>query len=239
VQRSRREDLAAQLAERGVCALVGEEFPREPNFDRFALEWNMLPPDPYLEPEHCRRNRRYARLKAVRNGDGYTSHRLADAPFTQTREIIPLHHGRARHFMPATPALLGATLGDLVQFDLDVMSLALRPIASSFVGAHFMRVWASPGKDTSPAPEGRHRDGHDFVAMHLIRRHGCCGARSMVYAQATSEPAFETELEKPLDALIVNDRAMEHEVGPLTATGAGGYRDMLIVDFEDIVFSQT
>ncbi len=237
MQRSRREELASQLVERGVCAVVGDEFPRVPDFDRFALEWNELPPDPHLESVLCRRNRRYARFNAIRDGDGYALHRLADAPFTQAREIIPLHQGSPREFAPATPALVGTTLGALVQFDLHVMSLASRPIASSFVGVHFMRVLAAPGKDSSPAPEGRHRDGHDFVAMHLIQRHGCCGARSRVYAGTAREPTFETELEQPLDALIVDDRRMEHEVGPMTATSAEGHRDMLIVDFENVVFS--
>ncbi len=97
-----------------------------------------------------------------------------------------------------------------------------------------MRVWATPGDGTSRAPEGRHRDGHDFVAAHPIRRYGCHGARSMVYDEATGEPAFGTELEDPLDTLILNDRRMEHDVGPLTATGTQGYRDTMIVDVEDI-----
>ena len=223
---------AASLAKRGFCMVEGESLPREADFASFAAEWNTLPPDVYLDCRYGRRARRYARLRATRQSSGLVLDRLPHGPFTQAKALIPLHEGRARAFPEPTSALLGASLNAIIRFDLDVISHCDQSLTSAFVGVHFIRVWASSGKQTLPAPEGRHRDGHDFVAMHLISRRGCTGASSIVYEPTEEVPLFQMELAKRLDTLIVNDCRMEHEVGPLTALEVAGFRDMLIIDYE-------
>jgi hypothetical protein len=88
------------------------------------------------------------------------------------------------------------------------------------------------GLDARPTPEGRHRDGHDYVAMHLIRRVRCGGGETLIYPRGGAKVLARTTLSDPLDSVLVDDGAVDHEVTPLAVDGGPGYRDVLLVTFE-------
>jgi hypothetical protein len=100
------------------------------------------------------------------------------------------------------------------------------------VGLHLIRVLADSGRGVAPAPEGRHSDGHAWIAMHLIGRHDCTGGTSSVYRPGEDVPFLVTTMQEPLDTVIVDDRRVEHEVSPIRAAGPGGRRDILLVDID-------
>jgi len=82
------------------------------------------------------------------------------------------------------------------------------------------------------APDGRHRDGHWFIAMHLIGISASSGGVSRAYeAPEQAGPVFSDRLSEPGDTLIIDDRRVLHEVSPVSPAGGEGVRDMLLIDF--------
>ena len=75
--------------------------------------------------------------------------------------------------------------------------------------------------------------------MHLIARRDCHGATSAVYDGSSGEPTLKVEFRTPLDTLIVDDRRMEHDVSRLVSTGAAGYRDVVLIDYDQLEFSRS
>jgi hypothetical protein len=196
--------------------------------------WSELEPDAYLPGGVAYRRRRYGRLAAVPQVDGSTRiTALPETAFVQSRETIPLYEGKSRRFAPIDPATLTAEpLLALLRLDLGVVT-AVEP-GTYDVGVHMVRVAVTPERVELPAPEGRHQDGHSFVAMHLIKRESCTGGTSLVFRPGEPDPVAELTLSDRLDTLIINDRRVEHDVTPVGALASHGIRDMLIVDFDPV-----
>jgi hypothetical protein len=196
----------------------------------FVDSWNSMPIDDYLPDGGRYRRRQYGRVEATRGGDGWDLRALRHAPFCQPVDVVPLYAGRARMFPPIPGAVIESpALQELLKFDLDLVSQVEGQRQQYLLGLHMVRVTASSSQQISPAPEGRHRDGHEFVIMHLIAREQCVGGVSRVFAG--SGAVLETTMEQFLDTIVVDDRRVEHEVGPITATTNLGWRDTLLVDF--------
>lgn len=197
---------------------------------RLARCWERLERDDALVDGGTYRYRRYGRLRADRDAPGHWRLTpLPHAPFRQSAEHIPHYGGRARMFGPIPPAdLLDPALVGLVAMDLDVVGHAAPDVLAWEIGLHMVRVVAVQGAPGSPTPEGRHRDGHDFVGMHLLTRTGCVGGESTVHP-AGRAPVRLTMTER-LDTIIVADPKLTHEVSPVRAENGTGIRDMLLVD---------
>ncbi|MGW5876127.1 2OG-Fe dioxygenase family protein [Nocardiopsis terrae] len=196
--------------------------------DGFRSAWDDLPMDRELVDGGSYRQRRYGRLR-VRVEDGELSFEaLAHTAFRQ--DVIPLWEGRNRSFAPiADGVLLHAGMRDLVGWDAK-LATALSGVTDWEVGLHLVRIVARPGVEGNPTPEGRHRDGHMYVGMHMLRREGVAGGVSTVYPEG-AEPVVLTMTEI-LESMFVDDGRVTHEVSPTSALGdSTGVRDMLLVDF--------
>lgn len=195
--------------------------------------WDDLPRDQHLADQGAWRQRRYGRLLGTPDGEGHHFAALPDEAFQQAAELIPLYRGRARRFAPVRPETLASpALLALVGHDLDLVSRVEGGPRRAVVGLHLIRVLADGSQGVSPAPEGRHSDGHAWIAMHLIGRHDCTGGTSSVYRPGEDVPFLVTTMQEPLDTVIVDDRRVEHEVSPIRAAGPGGRRDILLVDID-------
>lgn len=195
-------------------------------------QWSDLAVDAYLPGGGTFRRRRYGRLLVEpRDDNSIRTTALPPAPFTQTSQTIPLYNGRPRRFAPIDAATLtSGPLLALLRLDLDVIAaVESRPYQ---VGIHMIRVEADVERAAPPAPEGRHQDGHLFVAMHLIKRDACAGGTSLIFRPADQDPLAEITLTDRFDTLVINDRRVEHDVTPIRATAAHGIRDMLLLDFD-------
>ncbi|MEU3309042.1 2OG-Fe dioxygenase family protein [Nocardiopsis sp. NPDC006832] len=196
--------------------------------DGFRSAWSDLPLDRELADGGTYRQRRYGRLR-VRVEDGELSFRpLEHTDFRQ--DVIPLWEGKNRSFAPiGNEVLLHAGMRALVGWDAR-MATSLSGVTDWEVGLHVVRIVARPGAEGNPTPEGRHRDGHMYVGMHMLRREACSGGISTVYPES-GEPVVLT-MTDPLDAVFVDDGRVTHEVSPINAVGdIAGVRDMLLVDF--------
>jgi hypothetical protein len=204
--------------------------------------WDELPRDEHLADRGTWRQRRYGRLLATPEaGAGATGaggrHRLSALPdeaFQQAAELIPLYQGKARRFAPVRPGTLASpALLALVGHDLDLVTrVEGGGPRRAVVGLHLIRVLADGGRGVAPAPEGRHSDGHAWIAMHQIGRHDCTGGTSSVYRPGEDSPFLVTTMQEALDTVVVDDRRVEHEVSPIRAAGRGGRRDILLVDID-------
>ncbi|AGL16481.1 2OG-Fe dioxygenase family protein [Actinoplanes sp. N902-109] len=187
-----------------------------------------MPLDTQVHGVDVVRERRYGRLRIRVDGAHVSFEVLPNAVFRQ--DAIPLWKGKDRVFAPvAEEVLLSPGMRALAGFDA-LMATALDGHTVWHGGVHLVRVIARSGADGLPTPEGRHRDGHSFVGLHLMRREGVAGGLSTVHPNDGSDKVSTTLLD-PLDSMFIDDNAVTHEVSPIVPEGAYGVRDMLMVDF--------
>lgn len=189
--------------------------------------WEDMPVDDQIAPGATYRERRYGRLRAEVSGDEVAFDVLPHTTFRQ--DVIPMWTGKSRRFAPIDDRVLtSAGLRALIGFDAR-LATALTGHRTWEIGIHLVRIVARAGAAGRPTPEGRHRDGHEFVGMHLLRRDGVTGGLSTVYSEDGGEPV-RTTLLAPLDSMFVDDSRVTHEVSPTSPVGDRGVRDMLLVD---------
>lgn len=192
--------------------------------------WEHLDRDEALLDGGCYRYRRYGRMLV--SGDGprrWSFSPLPHAAFRQEARYIPGYGGRERMFSPILPeTLLHPVLIALVSLDLAIVAASGHSAPAWEAGLHMIRIVADQGAPGQPTPEGRHRDGHAFIGMHLIARERCTGGESVLYPRQGA-PVRHT-LTEPLDSLVVADSAITHSVSPIVASGGTGVRDMLLLD---------
>lgn len=192
----------------------------------FHRAYDDLPQDDQMTIEIAYRFRRYGRLRVDLTGPEPVHEPLPHVAFQQ--DSIPLWKGRRRMFAPIEPAtLLDPFLLALVDFDVR-LAQAVSPVRSWTVGLHLIRIVARDGSAGMPTPEGRHRDGHLFVGMHMLARVDCVGGRSTVHPESGGPVGLT--MTEPLDSIIVADGRVTHEVSPIESTGPDGHRDTLLVD---------
>jgi hypothetical protein len=229
--------LAGAVSRDGVAFLPGSyvrSLLPPSGFYEFEGAWNNLGADEYLPGGATYRRRRYGRLLANPGSEGrYFINRMPLAAFEQSADLMPLYGGRPRMFEPIEERTFASSvLRSLVNLDLEVIASVEHSQNVWAVGVHMIRIVVKAGLCQLPAPEGRHADGHRYIAMHLIRRRDCEGGESRVFPARESEPVLETTLTDSLDTLIVDDRRVEHAVTAVRAVERVGTRDMLLVDFD-------
>jgi hypothetical protein len=229
---ARSEKRAEELASAGYAVLDSDDYGEltaGPDFAAFRARWDDLPLDEAMPAGSTFRQRRFGRLHVELGESGIQVTPRPHEAFVQSAEINPMHMGRARVFAPVPDeALLSPSLHALVSFDVCVASAACGLRAWS-VNLHFVRIVARSDVPGQPTPEGRHRDGHRYVGMHLLGRDGCGGGESIVYGP-DEQPVIRLTLRQPLDSLIVDDARMWHQVTPVCAVAGHGVRDVLLVD---------
>jgi len=211
------------------------EAAQEAYWERFVAGWDRLRIDQYDPSTEGERRRRYGRMLARKTvGGSYELLPLAGTAFRQSADVIPVYRGRPRDFAPIEDDTLASpVLHSIVRWDVTVVDATDGLPQEVLLGLHMIRTIVRHSERRLPAPEGRHKDGHRYVAMHLISRRRCRGATSNVYEARATDPSLSVTLTDPLDTIIVNDGRMEHEVSTLEAAGMRGSRDMLLIDFED------
>ncbi|GAA2553799.1 2OG-Fe dioxygenase family protein [Winogradskya consettensis] len=202
------------------------------DLEAFRGAWENLAVDTQIDGGGTYRQRRYGRLRVEVDGDDVTFEALPNATFRQ--DVIPLWKGKNRVFEAVSDdVLLSAGMRALVGFDAR-MATALSGNTSWEIGVHLVRIIARSGVEGLPTPEGRHRDGHAYVGMHMLRRDGVTGGLSTVYPNDGGQ-VVQTTLLEPLDSMFVDDAMVTHEVSATVPEGVSGVRDMLLVDVNPAV----
>ncbi|MDT0482735.1 MULTISPECIES: 2OG-Fe dioxygenase family protein [Streptomyces] len=201
------------------------------DWDRFAEHWDDLTVDTYMRDGGTYRYRRYGHFRLDAAVTELTA--LPHRPYRQESDINPLNGGIERHFDPLTDEFLADPLTRSVVLALGEIFSAVEGNTDWDVKLHPFRIVTSSAETGRPAPQGRHRDGSAFVTSLLVNRTNVAGGESSLYSPAGKQLLTAT-LTEPGDQLLVDDRAVLHDVTPVRPVDAAlpAYRDVLIVDFD-------
>lgn len=198
----------------------------------FNATWEHLHPDAYLSAQNGIRERRICKFEYRQRERQWTP--LQDCHFFQAQAHNPLLGGVQRTYSRSeTTFIESAVLQTLLAADLALMDLAVGP-RDWLVTCHQFRILCDQRNAGHATPEGRHRDGHDFVFQHLIQRQHVIGGESQIFNE-TGDCVFKATLTEYMETAVLNDRILLHEVSPLQTSGIHsnrGSRDMLIIDFD-------
>lgn len=162
-----------------------------------------------------------------------TLERLDHVPYYQSPEMNAFVGGRARHFEDVEDSTIAIPLfRTLVTTVFENLPIPTRYLENPWVcQIHQIRIVVHPGKTYDVVPEGVHSDGYPFAGLHLINKHGVTGAENQLLTWDEQSELFRGTLEKPLDSLIFEDKAMKHYSSPMTAGPDGGRREILAISF--------
>lgn len=199
----------------------------------FDLLWSFdrLPLDNYLRDGEKFRYRRYSRFLLCQN----VLEPLPVKAYFQSEKINSYAGGISRKFESIENSVISHPLfQDLVLLDYSLLPLNQDELGRSWeVGVHQVRIIAEGSALGHPTPEGVHRDGVAFFAVHLLNLRNAVGGVSTIYDQ-NETPVSSFALTSPFDSQIVDDSKVLHAVTPIAAksTDSLAVRDVFIIDFE-------
>lgn len=201
---------------------------------RLQNDWSSLETDRYMTDGGRYRLRRFGRFWFVPAAASLL--RLPHAPVFQTRYVNNFAGGIHRDFAPLRDTTFANPfLHALIRFDFSCFTVANERMLHEpwEVWVHQIRIETSLKIIVQPAPEGIHHDGHDFIAMHLVKRDNVAGAESYLY-DSNRNPIHDCVLREPLDTIYADDHRVMHAVGGMAAADLArpARRDILIIDFD-------
>lgn len=195
----------------------------------FAQSWASMPPDPYLAREGMARRRRHAVFEA----DGADVRPMPPRPHYQSVHYNALQGGFPRHLAAIDADVIQSqALEQLIAFGSDFFAQVRGRPTKWDVEAHQFRIEASDGGEGQPTPEGRHRDGVEFVLVVLIQRVNLKSGTTSTHNDEGEELGAFT-LTTPYDVALVDDRRVLHGVTPVSRLDPKnpGFRDVLVLTY--------
>lgn len=194
----------------------------------FAASWGDLAEDHYLARQGRYRRRRHATFEVWRDGEITLS---AHQPHYQSLAYNPLQGDIERWFEPILPAIAqGACMQRILGFCRDFFGALAPSVDQWHAEVHQFRIEAGPNVAGEPTPEGRHRDGVDYVLVLMVDRENVRSGTTTIHSPAGEELGSFT-LTLPLDAALVDDARVLHGVTAVTPFDPAhpAHRDVLVV----------
>lgn len=195
----------------------------------FTASWDDMPVDTFMADGGRYRRRRYAVFAADAEG----LHRQPHQPHYQGLEYNRLNGGVARWFEPVPDAIAQGTSLQAVLRCCHALFGTLAPQARRWhIELHQFRIEAIPGESGKPTPEGKHRDGVDYVLVLLVRRINIASGTTTIHSPDDRDLGSFT-LTHPFDATLIDDHRVFHGVTPVQPIDPAqpAYRDVLVVTF--------
>ena len=232
-----RTALKAQIGAVGYARLPGRaaidffECHDAEAWRQFVGSWDDLGADLYMADGGRYRRRRHAAFRVV---DG-VAERKPHQPHFQSRDYNRLNGDVQRWFMPVSEAVASSpvTRAILRQCGLLFTAVSGRPADQPWhVELHQFRIEASAETEGRPTPEGRHRDGVDWVLVMLIARDNVSEGLTEISTPG-GEALGRFTLDVFGDAVFLDDHRVLHGVTPITPIdpAALAHRDALVVTF--------
>jgi hypothetical protein len=210
-----------EIETQGYSVLAGDEMPlsqaMHEAWDDLRDDYDHLPPDKHLPGNTIYRYRRY---------DSFyfhpmtgRLHLLPHQSYFQSKDINRVTGGVQRDFAPLRDTTVeNPFLRELIRFNFEQFPLrdpdrAYHPWQ---VDVHEILVVADPDTEGHPTPEGIHRDGAEFVTVHLAVLDNADGGEVTVYDD-DKQPLESFRLRHLLDSYLFDDARLWHGVTPITS----------------------
>ena len=200
------------------------------NLSSLKARWNNLPKDLFAENEPHVRQRRHARFTYMRSTNTLTH--LPPGNYYQSKESNQIYGGVSSAFSPFEVNFLSSF--PLIEELLKSCASAL-PIDYDqvLINCHMMRVNSDVNGIGNPSPEGIHKDGFDYVSLHLINKVNCIGGQSIV-TNDDNNIIIAPMLKDSFDSIIINDLNFSHAALPFfSKDGNAATRDTLLASYEE------
>lgn len=166
---------------------------------------------------------------------GDTIARKPHQPHFQSRDYNPLNGDVQRWFTPLTDEIAASPVTQAILRHCGSLFTAAsgRPRQQPWhVELHQFRIEASSASEGRPTPEGRHRDGVDWVFVMLIARENVSEGVTEI-SSPTGQPLGSLTLSELGDSVLLDDHRVMHGVTPIAPIDPAkpAYRDALVVTF--------
>lgn len=231
-------DVAGLVRDMGFAVARSQKFHfserLKESLTQLTSTWERLQPDNYLTDGGRYRWRRYGKYSLDRSGEivGFN----ASESYFQDRAVNPLSGGLHRYFSPLEDRVVrNDFLRTLVTYGAQQFNAVIQHVPIGWdVDVHQVRVVGTADHAGLPTPEGVHRDGLDFLSIHLIKRWNTVGGRTIL-CTLDSVPLVQEELSSPLDSVYADDARVLHYTEPITTTGSDrAVRDVLLLGFHRV-----
>lgn len=217
------------LSPADVVQLIGPDY--RVGWHGFAQTWAALERDNFMGDGGRYRFRRHA----IFQGCGQDLRRLPDAPHFQKLVHNALNGGIARTFAPVTKNLgQSDLLRCLVLAFMGIFDQASEQVdhPSWKIEMHQFRIAAEGDDRGLPTPEGTHRDGVEWVVTLFVDRENVSGGATTLIDAHGNEVAL-IEMSDPLEAILIDDRKLEHGVSPISVIDPSrtAHRDVLVLTY--------
>lgn len=188
-----------------------------------ASAFEGLPVDPYTEGDF-----RFRRFSTFYYKDD-TVDLLPPETFTQGSDINSFLGDVERSYEPVT----GETWNNPAFKRLfELFDEHTKIAIGNHIGVHQIRIYKKDG--AAMAPEGRHQDGFDRIAVFMIQNVNITGGHIRLSKNSNDEAFFDREL-SPGDYIVLNDRAVFHNASPIDKIDESkeGYVDLFVLTSSD------
>ncbi len=231
-----RQPVRSELAGQGYSRLRARAIDMDDDLREawlsLSIDFADLPRDEYLPGGGKYRFRRYGRFRFA-PASGELSP-LPHVDYFQSADINKVTGGFIRKFAPMREGSFGnAFLRELIRFDFAQFPLDRADRQAAWeVQAHLIRVTARAGEQGHPTPEGIHRDGAEYVSVHLAELVNARGGDVSIYAE-DKQPLASFRLEDILDCYFFRDASLWHQASPISpiADAHQATRSILTFDF--------
>ncbi|MDH3731027.1 MAG: 2OG-Fe dioxygenase family protein [Acidimicrobiia bacterium] len=153
------------------------------------------------------------------------------APLFQSAAYNPIHGDLVREYAPIARDLLELLEPARRSFS-EVLGLA--PDNEILVQTQRIRAIAGPdGLRGSPAVEGWHQDGVDYIGVAVVSRVGITGATTYLATNSHGEAPVVAEVLHPGQMIVFSDRDYWHYTTDIHAQDveAAAYRDVILLAY--------
>lgn len=207
----------------------GSDSDSDSDWETFAESWNRLEPDAYMADGGRYRLRRYSEFDVDATTGDYALR--THVPYLQSKDINHLNGGIERRYEPIESSTHSSPVFRRA-IAAAIPALAAAGYQSWRLQCFQNRILTTNSEAGQPAPEGRHRDGVDYVLTLLVDRHNVSGGESSVYTPDGTTLAAR-ELVTPGEYILLDDNVVLHDVTPVRPVSSEdpGWRDVLIAMF--------
>lgn len=198
---------------------------------KLQAHWNDLCVDEYIEGDYKFRSRRYSQIQYIPETQNFTM--LENVPYNQPKSINSYVGGVDKNFEPMTEKMFNdGSFRKLISTSFAMFDIENEYLSQPWtIETHVFRLTAEGTTETTPTPEGIHRDGIPLGALHLIDKDRVEGGISHIYTLDEELLAINS-LNDALQSFYCWDNRVKHYATPFWANTDGeGHRDILVYGF--------